>query len=95
MSENVELVSIEDMAKFFAVSIATFRSWVRKEYLPKDSYFLIGKTYRFDKPKVISALLNNEELKYKGKEDWSTVAVHTTSDDVVEAVDNINLDEDM
>jgi len=49
-------VAIEDLAKHFAVSISTIRSWVRQGHIPKDTYIKIGNTYRFDKNRVSDAL---------------------------------------
>tara|TARA_X000001382_G_scaffold129855_2_gene122965 strand:+ start:954 stop:1238 length:285 start_codon:yes stop_codon:yes gene_type:complete len=53
--------SLEEVAKHFKVSDSTVRKWVRSEHIPKDSYFLIGHTYRFDIDKVTKHLFNNDE----------------------------------
>lgn len=56
MSTETPFVSLEDTAKHFAVSVSTMRIWVRKGAIPKDTYFKIGQTYRFNLPKVVAAL---------------------------------------
>lgn len=59
------MVTIETLAKYFAVSISTVRSWLRQEYIPKEAYLKIGATYRFDLQKVIDALTKHEDEKKK------------------------------
>lgn len=49
-------VAIEDLAKYFAVSVSTIRAWVRQEIIPKDTYIKIGATYRFNVGLVDAAL---------------------------------------
>lgn len=49
-------VAIEDLAKYFAVSVSTIRAWVRQEIIPKDTYIKIGATYRFNVGLVDGAL---------------------------------------
>ena len=56
MTTESPFVSLEDVAKHFAVSVSTMRIWVRNGSIPKDTYFKIGQTYRFDLPKVVAAL---------------------------------------
>ena len=63
MSEPDEspYLSLEEVAKRFKVSDSTVRKWVRNEDIPKDSYFLLGHTYRFDIDKVTKHLFSNDE----------------------------------
>jgi excisionase family DNA binding protein len=49
-------VPIEDLAKYFTVSISTVRAWVRRGLIPKETYIRVGNTYRFNIPKVVEAL---------------------------------------
>jgi len=49
-------VAIENVAKYFAVSVSTVRAWVRQEIIPKDTYIKIGATYRFNIHAVDAAL---------------------------------------
>lgn len=49
-------VAIENVAKYFAVSVSTIRAWVRQEIIPKDTYIKIGATYRFNINAVDAAL---------------------------------------
>lgn len=51
-------VMIEDVAKYFIVSVSTVRTWVRNGTIPKSTYIKIGGTYRFDLPKVVDALIS-------------------------------------
>lgn len=56
MDKTEPFVAIEDLARHFAVSISTIRSWVRQGHIPKKTYIKIGNTYRFDKTSVSDAL---------------------------------------
>jgi excisionase family DNA binding protein len=49
-------VLIEDIAKYFSVSMSTVRSWVRNGSVPKHTYIKIGQTYRFKLAEVEAAL---------------------------------------
>ena len=42
------LVPIEDVAKFFSVSVSTIRVWVRRGLVPDNCYVKIGNTKRFN-----------------------------------------------
>lgn len=49
-------VGIDDISKYFKVSVSTVRSWVRTRVLPADTYLKVGRTYRFRKSAVEAAL---------------------------------------
>ena len=49
-------VGINEIAKYFKVSVSTVRSWVRRGMLPNNTFLKIGKTYRFRKQGVEAAL---------------------------------------
>lgn len=49
-------VPIEVLAKNFAVSVSTIRTWMRAGYIPSSSYIKIGSTYRFQPKRVEAAL---------------------------------------
>lgn len=51
-------VPIEDVAKYFAVSISTIRAWIRQGIIPKNTYIKVGATYRFNLLDVENALTN-------------------------------------
>ena len=68
--ENPKYVPIEDVAKYFSVSISTIRAWVRQNQIPKDTYIKVGNTYRFCVDDVASAL-----TKKKDSEDISQMAL--------------------
>ena len=52
-----QLVPIEDVAKYFSVSLSTTRKWVRDGVIPSDTYVKVGKTQRFALVKVSEALM--------------------------------------
>ena len=52
MEDN--LVSIQEIAEYFSVSVKTIRNWVKDDKIP---YVKIGRTYRF----------SMEEIKKEGK----------------------------
>lgn len=56
MTPKTPYVTLEDAAKHFVVSLSTFRSWVRADIVPKDTYIQLGSVYRFDLPAVEAAL---------------------------------------
>jgi len=49
-------VAIEDVAKYFSVSISTVRAWLRQGYIPKTTYIKVGNTYRFHLAAVVEHL---------------------------------------
>ena len=59
--DNPKYVPIEDVAKYFSVSISTIRAWVRQNQIPKDTYIKIGNTYRFCVDDVANALTKAED----------------------------------
>jgi len=58
MDTQRRFVPIEDIARYFSVSISTIRAWVRQNKIPSDTYIKVGNTYRFSIPKVEDALLS-------------------------------------
>jgi len=52
-------VPIEDVAKYFTVSVSTIRAWVRQGYIPKATYIKVGNTYRFRLDAVVEHLTND------------------------------------
>jgi len=59
--DSPKYVPIEDVAKYFSVSISTIRAWVRQNQIPKDTYIKIGNTYRFCVDDVANALTKAED----------------------------------
>jgi excisionase family DNA binding protein len=51
----------EEVAEVFKVSTATVRTWVKKNYIPRDSYLKAGTTYRFNVDAVFAALVGGEK----------------------------------
>tara|TARA_Y100001951_G_C11186343_1_gene208896 strand:+ start:448 stop:693 length:246 start_codon:yes stop_codon:yes gene_type:complete len=77
-----EYVPIESVADKFSVSISTVRSWIRKGFIPRDSYIKAGNTYRFKLDEIESSLRKDKE-----DEHWSELI---KSDEDVP----LNLDDD-
>ena len=59
--DNPRYVPIEDVAKYFSVSISTIRAWVRQNQIPKDTYIKIGNTYRFCVADMAAALTKQKD----------------------------------
>ena len=57
MSELKGFVPIEDVERYFRVSISTIRMWARTNKIPANTYIKLGNTYRFSIPRVEEALL--------------------------------------
>ena len=55
---DTPFATIEDVAKYFVVSVATVRTWLRNGTIPKHTYLKVGNTYRFNLPEVADALVN-------------------------------------
>tara|TARA_R100000951_G_scaffold29575_3_gene25578 strand:+ start:6850 stop:7092 length:243 start_codon:yes stop_codon:yes gene_type:complete len=79
---NQEYVAIESVAEKFSVSISTVRSWVRKGFIPRDSYIKAGNTYRFKIAEIENSLRRDKD------EHWSETLVE---DEGIE----MNLDDDV
>tara|TARA_R100000479_G_scaffold48350_1_gene22294 strand:+ start:530 stop:784 length:255 start_codon:yes stop_codon:yes gene_type:complete len=67
-------VPIEDVAKYFSVSISTIRAWVRQNQIPKDTYIKIGNTYRFCVDDVANALTKAEDPEEEVLEEFQSRA---------------------
>lgn len=91
MTQQVNLVDIDEVAKHLKVSVSTVRSWLRANLIPENTYIHVGKTYRFDLNGVVFALLNT---------DLSAMNAPTEDEQPVEEVSEIveavgDLDEDL
>ena len=62
-NETNPYVEISDVAKYFSVSTATVRTWVRKEYIPRSAYIKAGETYRYNIASIEAHLTENEERR--------------------------------
>ena len=67
-------VPIEDVAKYFSVSISTIRAWVRQNQIPKDTYIKVGNTYRFCVDDVANALTKTKDTDEEAREEFQAVA---------------------
>ena len=68
--DNPRYVPIEDVAKYFSVSISTIRAWVRQNQIPKDTYIKIGNTYRF----CVDDVANAEDPEEEALEEFQSRA---------------------
>lgn len=77
-------VAIEDVAKFFSVSISTIRSWIRRGYIPPTAYLYIGNTYRFRITDVVAALTatQDEPEEVEAVEETVTITPTDHEDDM-------------
>ena len=53
---NDQYVSIEDVAKYYSVSVSTIRTWIRTGKLTPNDFLKLGNTYRFKIADVDAAL---------------------------------------
>ena len=53
---NAQYVSIEDVAKYYSVSVSTVRTWIRTNKLTPTDFLKLGNTYRFKIADVDAAL---------------------------------------
>ena len=72
--DSPKYVPIEDVAKYFSVSISTIRAWVRQNQIPKDTYIKIGNTYRFCVDDVANALTKAEDPEEEALEEFQSRA---------------------
>ena len=72
--DSPKYVPIEDVAKYFSVSISTIRAWVRQNQIPKDTYIKIGNTYRFCVDDVANALTKAEDPEEEMLEEFQSRA---------------------
>ena len=72
--DSPKYVPIEDVAKYFSVSISTIRAWVRQNQIPKDTYIKIGNTYRFCVDDVANALTIAEDPEEEILEEFQSRA---------------------
>ena len=72
--DNPRYVPIEDVAKYFSVSISTIRAWVRQNQIPKDTYIKIGNTYRFCVDDVANALTKTKDTEEEAREEFQAEA---------------------
>ena len=70
--DSPKYVPIEDVAKYFSVSISTIRAWVRQNQIPKDTYIKIGNTYRFCVDDVANALTKAEDPEEEVLEEFQS-----------------------
>ena len=72
--DSPKYVPIEDVAKYFSVSISTIRAWVRQNQIPKDTYIKVGNTYRFCVDDVANALTKTKDTDEEAREEFQAEA---------------------
>ena len=82
MTEQINLVDIDEVAKQLKVSVSTVRSWLRAGLIPENTYIHVGKTYRFDLNRVIFALMNTD--LNEANTVIENIAVNTLADELAE-----------
>ncbi len=45
--DTQQYVGIDEVAKYYSVSVSTVRGWVKKKIIPPECILKISKTYRF------------------------------------------------
>lgn len=88
-------VTIEDLARYFKVSVSTIRVWLRQKYIPEHSYLRVGNTYRFKISEVEAALLAKRQEEKKAALDEVAESQHQTNSDPRQLELNFNADEDI
>jgi excisionase family DNA binding protein len=63
VDEEEGFVPIEKVAKYFSVSAATVRVWVRDGTIPKKAFIKIGRTYRFRLEAIADAFIIANEAE--------------------------------
>lgn len=53
---NDQYVSIDEVAKYYSVSVSTVRAWIRTNKLSAGDFLKLGNTYRFKIADVDAAL---------------------------------------
>ena len=81
-------VPVEELAKYFSVSVQTIRAWVRQNIIPAETYIKIGSTYRFNIADVENALVNKSQQE-------AAVADFREEEDAPQQLElNFNVDDD-
>jgi len=79
-------VNIDQLAKHFAVSVSTVRTWVRRGDIPTTCYIKVGSTYRFN--------LGDVESHLKGEAEQTAAQPESTVVEVTQVSALAELEED-
>ena len=78
-------IKLSEVADNLGISIHTARSWLRNGNIPRQTYFKVGNTYRFNYEQIEGHVLGTNVLP--PDEDWSDV-----EDDKEDAEEDIGED---
>lgn len=56
---ETKLITVEEAAQIFGVKVATFRKWIYRNKLPKETVLKIGNTLRI-RTNALAQLINGE-----------------------------------
>jgi excisionase family DNA binding protein len=65
---DAKYVNLEELAEHVGVKVSTVRQWVKRGFIPRNTYIKAGNTYRFCLADVINALRQEEQPKEQPKE---------------------------
>ena len=87
INSSESLIDINEVSKFFNVSLSIIQSWIKKDIISKESYIKVGSTYRFQLTAVIKSIQNknipdNEDIG-SYQEDFDIEVVDTNIEEKV------------
>lgn len=65
---DAKYVNLEELAEHVGVKVSTVRQWVKRGFIPRNTYIKAGNTYRFCLADVINALRQEEQPEEQPKE---------------------------
>lgn len=78
---DAKYVTLDELAAHVGVKISTVRQWVKRGFVPRETYIKAGNTYRFCLEDVVASLRREEP---KGRYE---AAVEKAADNLREMVD--------
>ncbi len=57
---DTKYVTLDELATHVGVKVSTVRQWVKRGFIPRDTYIRAGNTYRFCVEDVVAALRKEE-----------------------------------
>jgi len=90
-------VPIDVLAEKLSVKTNTVRTWVRQGFIPRDTYIKVANTYRFNVPKVLESLTQDEPPEARidaAVATVGTVTIGVTNKNPVSLEEELGLDLD-